>query len=136
MRRGIAVAIGVALVAACTSRPATQLSSTASVAVDGNATNFHVVKCSQLDWRRTIEIGSTFAGAKVVVDEQGEPASAESVHIDNLNGFTGRYARGGDGKADLSITGDKISITGTANGYRTDKPGDPVSATFKITATC
>jgi len=131
-----AAALTVALLGACTSRPPTQLSSTATVTVNGNDANFHVVKCSQRQWTRTIDIGGNFAGAQVVVDEGAQPASAESVHIKNLGGFTGMYSRGGDDNADMSMTGDKFTITGTAHGYKTDKPGEPATATFKIVATC
>jgi ipoprotein LpqH len=131
-----AAALTVALLGACTSRPPTQLSSTATVTVNGNDANFHVVKCSQRQWTRTIDIGGNFAGAQVVVDEGAQPASAESVHIKNLGGFTGMYSRGGDDNADMSMTGDKFTITGTAHGYKTDKPGEPATATFEIVATC
>ncbi|MGO9384408.1 MAG: lipoprotein LpqH [Mycobacterium sp.] len=132
----VAAALAIALLGACTSRPSIQLSSTASVAVNGNDTNFHVVKCGQLQWTRTIDIGGDFAGAKVVIDEGAQPATAESVHIQNLGGFTGMYSRGDGGNADMSMTGDKFTVSGTANGYKTDKPGEPATATFKIVVNC
>jgi len=131
-----AAAVTVALLGACTPRPPTQLSSTASVTVNGNDANFHIVKCSQLQWTRTIDIGGNFAGAKVVIDEGAQQASAESVQIRNLGGFTGMYSRGGDGDADMSMSGDKFTVTGTASGYKTDKPGEPSTAKFKIVVTC
>nr|WP_245843366.1 lipoprotein LpqH [Mycolicibacterium vulneris] len=128
--------LAVALVGACTSRPATQLAGTASVTVNGNDRNFHIVKCSQREWSRTIEIGGNFAGAKLIVDESAQPATVESVHIQNLGGFSGMYSRGDGGSADMSMTGDKFTVSGTANGYRTDKPGEPADATFKIFVSC
>jgi hypothetical protein len=106
------------------------------VTVNGNDANFHIVKCSQLQWTRTIDIGGNFAGAKVVIDEGAQQASAESVQIRNLAGFTGMYSRGGSGDADMSMTGDKFTVSGTASGYKTDKPGEPATATFKIVVTC
>ncbi len=136
-RIGVVVAaLTVALLGACTPRPPTQLSSTASVTVNGNEANFHIVKCGQLGWTRTIDIGGNFAGAKLVIDEGAQPASAESVRIQNLGGFTGMYSRGGGGDADMSMTADKFTVSGTANGYKTDKPSEPVTATFKIVVTC
>ena len=135
-RIAVAAAVTVVLLGACTPRPPTQLSSTASVTVNGNDANFHIVKCSQLQWTRTIDIGGNFAGAKVVIDEGAQPASAESVQIRNLGGFTGMYSRGGDGDADMSMSGDKFTVTGTASGYNTDKPGEPSTAKFKIVVTC
>ncbi len=132
----VATALGVLLLAACTSRQPTQLSSTASVSVDSAKEDFHVVKCTQMDWTRMVYIGSDFSGAKVTIDEHPERPTAESVHIQNLGGFTGMYSRGGDGNADTSVAGEKFTITGTANGYKTDKPGEPATATFKITVEC
>ncbi len=38
--------------------------------------------------------------------------------------------------ANMSLSGGKFTITGTANGYKVDKPGEPATATFKIVATC
>lgn len=83
-----------------------------------------------------IDIGSNFAGAEVIVDESAQPATAQSVHIRNVGGFSGMYSRGGGEDADMSMTGDKFTVSGTANGYRTDKPNEPATATFKIVVTC
>lgn len=131
-----ATVLTVALVGACTSRQSNQIASTASVTVNGNDRNFHIVKCSQREWSRTIEIGGNFAGAKLIIDESAQPATVESVHIQNLGGFSGMYSRGDGGSADMSRTGDKFTVSGTANGYRTDKPGEPADATYKIFVSC
>ena len=131
-----AAALAVAVLAACSPRPQTQLSSTASVTVNGNDAKVNVVKCNQVEWYRTIEIGGDFAGAKVVIDERAQPLVTTSVRIQNLGGFTGMYSQGDGGDADMSLSGDKFTITGTANGFKTDKPGEPATATFKITAKC
>lgn len=96
----------------------------------------HLVKCTQLEWYRTIDIGSDFAGAEVTIDQRSEMLSAESVHIQNLGGFTGMYSRGDGGDADMSLSGDKFTITGTANGHEADKFSEPATAKFKIIATC
>ena len=131
-----AAALAVAALASCTSRPQTQLSSTASVSVNGNGGDFHVVKCTQVQWIRTIDIGSDMAGAKVVVDERGAPATAESVHIQNLGGFTGMYSQGDGEDAKTSLSNGKLTVSGTAHGYKADNPNEPTTATFKITVTC
>lgn len=104
--------------------------------VNGIDRNFHIVKCGQLQWTRTIDIGSEFSGANVIVDESAQLATTQSVHIRNVGGFSGMYSRGGDGSADMSMTGDKFTISGTANGYKTDKSSEPATATFKIVVTC
>jgi ipoprotein LpqH len=132
----VAAALAVASLGACTSRPPTQISSSALVTVNGNDANFHVVKCGQRDWTRTIDIGGNFAGANLIIDEGAQPASAESVRIQNLGGFTGMYSRGDDGSADMSMTGDKFTISGTASGHKADNLGEPQTATFKIVVTC
>ena len=46
------------------------------------------------------------------------------------------YSQGDGGDASMSMSGDRFAITGTANGYEVDKPGEPASATFKIIAEC
>ncbi|OCB10374.1 lipoprotein LpqH [Mycobacterium intracellulare] len=125
-----------ALLGACTSHPPTHISSTASVTVNGHDRTFHIVKCGQVQWTRMIDIGSEFSGAKVVVDENAQPATTQSVRIRNVGGFSGMYSQGGDGNADMSMTGDKFTVSGTANGYQTDKPNEPATATFKIIVTC
>ncbi len=131
-----AVALAVAGLGACTSRPSTPLSGTASITVNGTDANFHIVKCSQREWTRTIDIGGNFSGASLIVDMGAQPASTESVHIRNLGGFNGMYARGDGEQADTSMSGDKFTITGTANGFKTDKPNEAASAPFKIVVTC
>lgn len=121
---------------ACTAKAGTQLSSTAQVTINGTDTGSHVVKCWQQEWYRTIAIGGEYAHATVAVDQRAEPLTATSVHIQNLGGFTGMYAKNDGGDASMSFSGDKFTITGTANGFNVDKPNEATSATFKIIATC
>jgi hypothetical protein len=130
------VALAVAALGACTPRAQTELAGAASVNVNGHDEKFQIVKCTQVQWYRTIDIGGDLSGAKVVVDQRGVPATAESVHIRNSGGFTGMYSRGDGGDASLSLSGDNFTISGTAHGYQVDKPGEPAEATFKITAKC
>jgi ipoprotein LpqH len=131
-----AAALAIACLGACTPRSQTQASVTATVTVDGHDTKFQIVSCTQVEWIRTINIGSDVAGAKVVVDERKEPITAESVRIQNLGGFTGMYSQGGAGDAAMTHNNGKFTINGTANGYRVDKPTEPASATFKVIAEC
>ena len=132
----VAMTFGVVGLAACSPKPQIPLSSTASVTVNGNDARINVVKCYQQEWYRTIEIGGDFACAKVVIDGRAERLTAESVRIQNLGGFTGLYSKDDGGQANMSLSGDKFMITGTANGYNSDKPNEPASATFKIIASC
>ena len=98
-----AAALTVAVVGACTPRPQTPLVATASVTVNSNEAKFQIVKCTQVEWYRTIDIGGNFAGATFAVDERREPVTVESVHIRNLGGFTGMYSQGGEGDATISL---------------------------------
>jgi lipoprotein LpqH len=131
-----AVVLAVAVLGACTPRPQTPLGGTASVTVNSNEAKFQIVKCTQVEWYRTIDIGGNFAGATVAVDERAEPVTVKSVHIRNLGGFTGMYSQGGEGDATTSLSSGKFTIRGTAHGYMVDKPNEPATATFKILATC
>jgi hypothetical protein len=130
------VALTVAVLGACSARPQTPISSSASVTVGGRDAKIQVVKCIQLEWNRTIDIGGDFAGATVVVDQSAHPLTATSVHIHNLGGFTGMYTQGDGGGAHVSLNGDTFTIAGSANGFKTDKPGEPAAADFTISATC
>jgi hypothetical protein len=131
-----AAALTVAVLAACSSAPQTPLSSAASVTVDGHDAKVQVVKCGQLEWNRTIDIGGDFSGAKAVIDQSAHPLTATSVRIQNLGGFTGMYSKGGEGSASASLNGDTFTIAGSANGFKADKPGEPATADFKIIVTC
>lgn len=126
----------VAFLGACDAEPRSALSNTASVTVDGKDAKVAVVKCTQVQWYRMIRIGGDFAGATVVVDGRGAQAFAQSVRIQNMGGFTGMYSQGGQGDANTSVSGQTFTITGTANGYKFDKPNEPVTASFKINVSC
>jgi ipoprotein LpqH len=140
MRSRIAAAtavFAVAVLGACAPPTQTQSTNTASVTINGNAAKFNIVKCTQVEWYRTIRIGGDLSGVTVAVDERREPVTADSVHIQNLGGFTGMYSQGdGSDAANLSLSNGRFTITGTAHGYKVDKPGEPATATFKITVTC
>jgi lipoprotein LpqH len=130
-------ALAIALLGACSSGPQTPLASTATVTVDGHDAKIPVVKCGQLEWNRTIDIGGDFSGAKAVVDQSAHPFTVTSVHIQNVGGFTGMYSQGREGAgATASLNGDTFTIAGSANGFKTDKPGEPATADFKIIVTC
>lgn len=132
----VTIALSVAVVGACTPRPQTPLGGTASVTVNGNDAKFQIVKCTQVEWYRTIDIGGNFSGATIAVDERAEPVVAKSVHIRNLSGFTGMYSQGDGDDAKTSLSNGKFTITGTAHGSKADNPNEPATATFKIVVTC
>jgi lipoprotein LpqH len=132
----VAAVLTVAVVGACTPRPQTPLGGTATVTVNSNEAKFQIVKCTQVEWYRKIEIGGDFAGATVAVDERAEPVTVKSVHIRNLGGFTGMYSQGDGDDATTRLSSGKFTIAGTAHGYQVDKPNEPATATFKILVMC
>lgn len=134
---GAAAALALAVLVGCTSRTPAPSVATASVTVDGSDAKFNIVNCTQVEWYRTIHIGSDFAGATVQVDERREKVIAESVRIQNVHGFTGMYSQDdGSEPANISQSGGKFTVTGTAHGSKTDKPNEPATVTFKIDVTC
>lgn len=139
MRRFIAAAVA-ALAAgalgACSSGPTTPLVGTATVTVNGVAAQFDTVKCTQVQWYRTIHIGGKLAGATVVVDGRAARSVAESVHIQDVGGFTGMYSQGGGEEANTRFDGSTYLVTGVAAGAPTAKPTEPATADFKISAKC
>lgn len=126
----------VSLSAACSPRQTSASQNTALVSVNGTDTQLSIVNCKQLDFTRTIHIGGDFARAVVVVDQSREPLVVDSVQIQNLGGFTGRYSLDDGDHVDASFSGGKFTITGTANGFKVVKPTEPASSPFKIIATC
>jgi ipoprotein LpqH len=85
---------------------------------------------------RTIEIGGEVSGATVVIDQHQTPVTATSVHIQNLSGFTGMWSPHDGSTANASLNGDTFTVSGTADGYKSDKPTEPATADFKIVASC
>jgi hypothetical protein len=126
----------VALSACSTTQSPARLASTGSVSVNGNDVKMHSVRCSQLEWVRTIEIGGEVSGATVVIDQHATPVTATSVRIQNLGGFTGMWSPHDGSTANATLNGDTFTVSGSADGYKSDKPTEPATADFKITASC
>jgi hypothetical protein len=131
-----AAVLAVAGLTACTPKPQDPIAGSAIVTVNGDDAHMNNVNCSQRDWFQTINIGGAFARATIVVDQHALPVAALSVRIQNLGGFTGMYSKGDGGEADISLSGGKYTVTGVANGSKADKSNEPMSAKFKIIATC
>ncbi|MDT5192866.1 MAG: ipoprotein LpqH, partial [Mycobacterium sp.] len=117
-----------AAVAGCSSpppakpQPGTLVIGTAAVTVDdANAASTDAVACSAAGPLTTITTGDGESGVTALVSNKGE-LTAESVSIHNLGGFTGSYNAGLGGEATVTMTGRTYAITGTADGFATDKP--------------
>jgi hypothetical protein len=135
--RLIAVAaVLVAGVAGCASQPPALGSKTAKVTIDGTDTGgLHAVDCSQTGWSWIIETPNKAKGFTAVVDT-GANLTAQRVDFRDLGGFTGSYWINNIGKADVTSTGGKYTITGSADGSFTEKPGKAATVTFRIVADC
>ncbi|MGB8505656.1 lipoprotein LpqH [Mycobacterium sp.] len=142
MQNRIAVAAAAALVvaglAACSSDKQPSHPSQASVTINGNTVaNQQAVTCNQEQWYWTIAIGDQkVSGVKALVNKTDDKFTAQSVHIVNLGGFTGTYAKGDGEDASASFSSETFTLTGTAKGFNTYTPNESATATFKIVATC
>ncbi len=133
-----AATVAVTGLVACSSEPQPNHPSQATVTINGNTVaNKQSVTCTQQQWYWTISIGDQkVSGVKATLNGAGVSLTAESVHILNLNGFTGTYSKGDGGEANATFASETFTITGKADGYNTYKPDETTTATFKIVATC
>ena len=132
----VTAAVLVAGVAGCGGHPPALGSTTAKVTIDGTDTGGkHAVSCSQTGWSWIIETPDKAKGFTAVVDT-GAKVTAQRVDFRDLGGFTGAYWIGNIGTADVTSTGGKYTITGSADGSFADTPTKHVTATFRIEASC
>ena len=121
--------------AGCGGQPPALGGTTAKVTIDGKDTgNPHAVTCSQTGWAWTIETPDKAKGFTAVIDT-GDKVSVKSVDFRDFSGFSGT-SWGDIGKAEVSGTGGKYTITGSADGNFADNPSKGVTATFRIDAQC
>lgn len=83
----------------------------------------------------TITTGDDNSGSTAVVSN-ADGLTAQSVSIRDLGGFTGSYNQGFGNDADVRMTGSTYTISGTADGFETDKPSFRTNGTFSITVAC
>jgi ipoprotein LpqH len=132
----VAVAVLVAGLAGCSSQPPALGGTTAKVTIDGKDTgNPHDVRCSQTGWAWTIETPDKAENFTAVIDT-GDTVAVKSVDFRDFAGFTGSYWADKIGEAEVSGSGGKYTITGSADGSFTDNPSNAVTATFRIEADC
>lgn len=109
---------------------------TATVTIDGNDTGGALdVRCSQTGWSWYIETPGKGNGFTAVLSMDG-PVTAESVDFRDLGGFTGSFWGGNIGEAEVSGDNGRYTITGKADGSFGEKPGDAVTADFRIQTNC
>jgi lipoprotein antigen len=108
---------------------------TARIKVDNNTRTSHAVSCTQVQWLLTADIRVAPARVKVVLKLDSEKPKAESVDIDDFEGFSG-IADSGAGHAAVVFTGDTYIVTGEAQGSKRDDPSVSTTAPFTIEVGC
>lgn len=116
--------------------PGTLVAGTATITVnDSDLGEFDTVNCVPAGPLTTITTGDETSGTTSVISN-AEELSAVSVSIRDLGGFTGNANRGLDGSAEVTMTGNTYTISGTAAGFRTDEPSFRNTGTFTIKVAC
>ncbi|WP_375484770.1 lipoprotein LpqH [uncultured Mycobacterium sp.] len=117
------------------SRSATVPQKTARITVGGNTRTSHAVSCTQVEWLVSVDIGAAPGSVQAMLRLQSDNPKAESVNINNVNGFTG-VADAGVGTAKATFSNGTYKITGTAQGTDRENPTTPKTADFKIETQC
>ena len=137
---GAVLVVGIA--AGCSSPPQQQrqpgalVPGTAEVTVnDQKLGTFQSVSCTPAGDTMTITTGNENSGTTAVVSN-GDKQTVTAVTINDLGGFTGSYTQDLAGDATVSMTGSTYSITGSADGFKTDNPSFRSSGTFTIKVAC
>jgi lipoprotein LpqH len=95
----------------------------------------NAVKCMPIRSLTTITAGDAAAGVTALVSNDAG-LEAKTININDMGGFTGRYARGLEGKADVSMTGRTYIFRGTADGFDAANPSVRTTDTFAIEVSC
>ena len=112
---------------------------TAHLTINGeDAGTTQSVECSQVQHYMTVKTGDESQGVIAVVQsvDNGARLVASSVQINNVGGFTGGYWQNLVGDATASMAGQTYTVTGTADGFDTNRPDKRTTGTFTIKAAC
>lgn len=101
---------------------------------DGDAETTTAVQCLAVDSHTTINAGDDNRGVTAMVSNAG-PLTVEFVKIRKLNGFTGGYHLGLEGKAKVAVTGSTYYIEGDAFGYSAASV-EPTTQPFTMRVSC
>jgi lipoprotein LpqH len=116
--------------------PGALVAGTAQVTVNGqDAGTTNAVQCDATGPLTTITTGDQASGVTAMVSNAAE-LTADSVSIRNLGGFTGSYNAGLGGTAKVTMIDRTYEITGTADGFHTDRPSFRASGTFAVKVSC
>jgi ipoprotein LpqH len=109
---------------------------TARVTVNDRALpTVNTVKCTPIRSLTTITAGNGAQGVTAQVSND-TGLTAKTININNMGGFTGRYASELEGHADVNMAGQTYIFRGTAEGFDADNPGVRTSKTFAVEISC
>lgn len=132
----VAALVLVAGTAGCSSKEPALGGTTAKVTINGKSTGgAHDVICTQTGWMWNIETPDQSKGFKATLDT-GDKVVVQTIKFNGIGGFTGNFWRDNIGDAQVSGTGGKFTITGSADGSFAENPSNAVTATFRIEAHC
>lgn len=142
MRTLLIAAAATAVLAGCASapesgpQPGTLVVGTAQVRVNNaDAATTTDVRCTVAGPLTTITTGDGESGVSALVSN-ADGLVAKWVTIRDLGGFTGSFEADLQGEAKVTRTGRTYDITGSADGFDTDRPSFRSSGTFAVTVAC
>lgn len=142
MRTLLVTAAAAVALAGCSSPPDEQpqpgalvIGSAQLTVNDADAGATTAVQCTTAGPFTTITTGDDESGVSALVSN-ADGLAAKSVTIRNVGGFTGSYEADLQGEAKVTRTGRTYDITGSADGFDTDKPSFRASGTFAIKVAC
>lgn len=116
--------------------PGSLIAGTAQAVVNGQNNGVtNAVNCTEAGTLTSIDTGDDSSGFTALIASEEELVVRE-VGIRDLGGFTGSYNQGLGGEAKVTMTGRTFVISGTADGFDTDKPSFRTSGTFEIKVAC
>lgn len=95
----------------------------------------NTVKCIPIRSLTTITAGDEAQGVTAQVSSD-TGLTAQTISINNMGGFTGRYASEIEGHADVSMAGRTYIFHGTADGFDAGKPSARTTKAFAIEISC
>jgi lipoprotein LpqH len=134
-RRLVAAATALILVGAGCSEQQGLKERTGRITVDGNTASTQAVSCTQIELVMVIETTAGPGHVRSFLQLGGQSPIAETVNIDDFQGFSG-VAGEGVGRVQVSSADSTYTITGTAEGSDPVNPGKMRTAAFTIEAPC
>jgi ipoprotein LpqH len=121
---------------ASTRPPGILVAGTAQLAVDGGDTvTSDDVDCLTSQTFTQINIGSGAGGATIALDNS-KSFTARGIQFRDIDHFTGSYWQGIQGSATTGVVDQTYVFTGTAAGFVSDHPEQPVTKGYMVRVAC